>query len=138
MFNQDKAFQQLKKLLNNSPLRIIPAKVISVESTSCTVQPLQSDLTLSGIGLFVMGPPESKLIAIPRIGSTVHILPLTERLSLNSLGIAHVFDAETIGMLAGGCYFESSSRGAALATEVGQIDVTPDFIKSSLFTKSFK
>jgi hypothetical protein len=52
MFNREKIIQQLKMLFNTSLVRIVPARVLSIESNTCKVLFSNSELIFSGITHF--------------------------------------------------------------------------------------
>ena len=124
MFNKEKALQQLKKLFNNSPVRLIAATVLSVEGETCTVQPLGSDLTLPGVHPFVMGANEQKLIVVPAIGSTVLIKPIGEKVAPEQLLVCWISEPDSFYVVADGHVFDFGKSGVFVQGPIGCTELT--------------
>ncbi|WP_338875693.1 hypothetical protein WBJ53_08705 [Spirosoma sp. SC4-14] len=129
MFNRDKAIQQLKKLFNTSPVRVIPATVLSIEGNTCTVQPVGSDLTLFDVRLFAEAEQTGVAIA-PKPNTLVLVGIVGDKVDPAKLCVCQVMEADTISQTVEGFTIELNEQGATLVGPKGRIDLTKEVLSS--------
>lgn len=85
----------------------------------------------------MIGPPERRLIAKPKMGSTVLIFCTDTKISLHALSILHVADPESVALVAGGCVIESTATATNVYTEQGQFPLTAELVTSLPLTSAY-
>lgn len=134
--NPDKQRQLVKKLFNNSSVRLIPAHVVSDEGETCTVRPVGADLTLPGALHFTAATPDLCVNILPVIGSLVLIMSSDGSAKPDSLMVAVVTQPQQASLLAGPVVAVANSSVLQLASATGGLYLTPDLLASLPFIPS--
>ncbi len=124
----DKQRQLVKKLFNNSPVRLIPAHVVSDEGLTCTVRPVGSELVLSGINHYGLATASMGMHVLPEIESLVFVADPSGSRQPASMMIAVITKPRQFGLHAGGVAASAESAIMQLATPTGELTLTPDVL----------
>lgn len=119
MFKSDKDLRLFKTLLAASPVKVVPAKLLSIEDDTCTVAVLGSNLVLAGIGLWDKNGPKSFTDVIPQLNTVVLVGSIGNDLS--NLGICQGVLEDSIRYQAGYLTLELTESGAFLSGSEGRV-----------------